>query len=47
MLARVVEIDNPNGVRKVFGDKIPDPFGSVADDDLLFCAAPTTFPRNW
>jgi hypothetical protein len=45
MLASMVEIDNLDRARKVFGDKIPDPFGAIADDDFLFRTAPTTFPR--
>jgi hypothetical protein len=45
MLASMVEIDNLDGVRKVFGDKIPDPFGAIADDHLLLHTAPTAFPR--
>jgi hypothetical protein len=44
MLASMLEIDNLDGARKVFGDKIPDPFGAIADDHLLR-TAPTTFPR--
>jgi hypothetical protein len=35
VLASVVEIDDLNGVRKVFGNKIPDPFGAIADDHLF------------
>jgi hypothetical protein len=45
MLASVVEVDNLNRSRKVFGDKIPDPFGSIADDYLLLRPTPATFPR--
>ena len=37
--------DNLDGVRKVFGDKIPDPFGAIADDHLLLRTAPTALPR--
>src|SRR5882762_4188152 len=44
MLASVVEIDNLQGVRKVQGDQIPNPFGAVAHHDLLECAAPTASP---
>src|SRR6266480_523594 len=40
MLAGVVEIDNLNGVGKMQGHKIPNPFGAVTDDDLLECATP-------
>jgi len=36
VLASVVEIDNLNGIRKVFSDQIPYPFGAIADDHLLF-----------
>src|SRR6266576_1326559 len=42
MLASVIEIDNLDGPRKVQGNKIPDPFGAVADHDLLECTAPAT-----
>jgi hypothetical protein len=31
-----VEIDNLNGLRKVFGDKISDPIGALADDHFFF-----------
>src|SRR2546430_1746646 len=44
MLAGVVEIDNLNGVGKMQGHKIPNPFGAVADHDLLECAAPAASP---
>lgn|SRR5215831_10017123 len=44
MLASVVQIDNLDGSRKVQGDKIPNPFRAVADDHLLECTAPATFP---
>ena len=27
-----------------FPGKVPDPFGAIADDDLLVCAAPAAFP---
>src|SRR5258708_12912838 len=40
MLAGVVEIDNLNGVGKMQGHQMPNPFGAVADHDLLACAAP-------
>jgi len=43
MLASMVEVDNLNPVGEVFGDQSPDPYGSIADDHLLFGAAPTTF----
>ena len=45
MLASMVEVDNLNRVREVFGDQSPDPYGSIADYHLLFRAAPTTFYR--
>src|SRR5882724_13578771 len=44
MLASVVEIDNLQGLRKVQGHKIPNPFGAVADHDFLECAAPAASP---
>src|SRR6266481_2964085 len=44
MLAGVVEIDNLNRARKVQVDKIPNPFGAVANHNLLECAAPATSP---
>src|SRR5258708_23768704 len=44
MLAGGGEIDNLNRARKVQGDKIPNPFGAVANHDLLECAAPATSP---
>src|SRR5258708_11992339 len=44
MLAGVVEIDNLRDARKVQVDKIPNPFGAVANHDLLECAAPATSP---
>src|SRR2546429_4269458 len=44
MLAGVVEIDNLNGVGKMQGYKIPNPFGAVTDHDLLECAAPAASP---
>src|SRR5947209_3129249 len=44
MLAGVVEIDNLNRARKVQVDKIPNPFGAVANHDLLECATPATSP---
>jgi hypothetical protein len=39
MLAGVVEIDNLNGVGTMHGHKIPNPFGTLADHDLLECSA--------
>src|SRR5258708_33787331 len=44
MMAGVVEIDNLRDARKVQVDKIPNPFGAVANHDLLECAAPATSP---
>src|SRR2546429_5312463 len=44
MLAGVVEIDNLRGARKVQADKIPNPFGAVANHDLLECTTPATSP---
>src|SRR5260370_17004927 len=44
MLAGVVEIDNLRDARKVQVDKIPNPFGAVANHDLLECATPATSP---
>src|SRR5260370_31230786 len=44
MLAGVVEIDNLRDARKVQVDKIPNPFGAVANPDLLECATPATSP---
>src|SRR5437588_3312334 len=44
MLARMIEIDDLNRTREVPISDIPDPLGSVADDDLLPSPAPATFP---
>src|SRR5207247_4613845 len=44
MLAGVVEIDNLRGARKVQADKIPNPFGAVANHDLLECTTQATSP---
>ncbi len=35
MLAGVIEIDDLQGAGKVLIGQVPDPFGAVADDDLL------------
>jgi hypothetical protein len=43
VLPSMVEIDNLNGVRKVFGDQGPDPFRAVTDNHPLFRQAPTPF----
>ena len=42
MLASMEEIDNLNGAGKMQIGEIPNPFGSIADDDFLFGAAPAT-----
>src|SRR5215831_14906228 len=44
MLTRVIEIDNLHGAGKMQIRQIPDPFGSVTHDYLLFRAAPATVP---
>ena len=44
VLARVIEIDNLHRAGKMLVGKIPDPFGPVAHDDLLFRAAPAAVP---
>lgn len=44
MLARVIEIDNLNGSRKVQSDKIPNSFGAVAQHDPLEGPAPAPPP---
>src|SRR5450759_1124091 len=44
MLAGVKEIDDLNRAEEVLRGDIPDPFGSIADHDLLFGAAPTALP---
>ena len=44
VLAGVIEIDDLNRAGEVLIGNIPDPFGSIADDDLLFGAAPTALP---
>ena len=38
----MIKIDNLNRAGKVWIGNIPDPFRSIADDDLLFGAAPTS-----
>src|ERR1039457_3686116 len=40
VLAGMIQIDNLHRARKVLLGKIPDPFGSIAHDHLLFRAAP-------
>src|ERR1035438_3581417 len=44
MLAGVIKIDNLNGPGEVLIGDIPDPFGSIADDDLLYGTAPAALP---
>src|SRR5437016_12673732 len=44
MLAGVVEIATPGGARRVQAVKIPNPFGAVANHDLLECTTPATSP---
>src|SRR5437016_6730147 len=44
MLARVIQINNLHRARKMLLSKIPDPFGPIAYDHLLFRAAPAAFP---
>src|SRR5262245_7566833 len=41
MLACVVQINDLDRVREVFGDQVPDPLRTIADHHLLFCTAPT------
>ena len=40
----MVKIDNLHRTGKVLFGKIPDPFGPVTHDDLLFRAAPASLP---
>ena len=44
MLPRVVEIDDLNRARKIWLGQVPNPFGTITDDDLLLRAAPTALP---
>ena len=44
VLARVIQIDDLNRARKMLVGEIPDPFGAVANDYLLFCTAPAPVP---
>jgi len=46
MLRPVIEIDNLHRARKVYIRQIPNPFGSVAHEDLLFRAAPAAVPDS-
>jgi hypothetical protein len=41
VLAGVIQIDDLNRAREVLIGNIPDPFCSIADDDLPFGAVPT------
>jgi len=41
VLAGVIKIDDLNRAGEVLIGNIPDPLRSIADDDLLFGAAPT------
>lgn len=40
----MVEIDDLDSAGKMLGGEIPDPLGAIADDYLLFGAAPAAFP---
>src|SRR5260370_17169472 len=42
VLSGVIKINNLNRAGKVLISNIPYPFGSIADDNLLFGAAPTS-----
>jgi len=42
MLTGMIEVDNLDRTGEVFIGDIPDPFGSIANDDFLLRAAPTT-----
>ena len=44
MLARMIEIDNLNRAWKVLLGKIPDPFGPITHDNLLFRSTPAALP---
>ena len=44
VLASVIQIDDLNRAGKVLLGEIPDPFGPIAHDDLLFRAAPAALP---
>jgi hypothetical protein len=41
VLSGVIKIDDLNRAGEVLIGNIPDPFRSIADDDLLFGAVPT------
>ena len=40
----MIEIDDLDGAGKMWLGQIPDPFGPVAHDDLLFGATPAALP---
>src|SRR5215813_5367655 len=44
MLTSMIKIDDLNSAGKVLRGEIPDPLGSIADDDLLPGSAPASFP---
>jgi len=44
LLARVIQIDDLQRARKMVCGQIPDPFGPIAQDDSLLCAAPAALP---
>ena len=44
VLARVIQIDDLHRAGKMLLGQIPDPFGPIAHDDLLFRAAPAALP---
>src|SRR5205085_6216208 len=44
VLTGVKKVHNRNGAGEILIGEVPDPFGPVADYDLLFGAAPTAFP---
>src|ERR1019366_3800537 len=44
VLAGVIQIDDLDRARKMLVGEIPDPFGAVANDNLLFRTAPAPVP---
>ena len=44
VLASVVEIDDVNGSGKMLVREVPNPFGSIGDNDFLNGAAPAAIP---
>ena len=44
MLTSVIQIDDLNRAGEILLGDVPDPFGAVADDNLLFGAAPAALP---